>query len=452
VGTLYVDTGGASTNSGSTDQNSANLSGTAATVSASVVTLDGSPNLSTLVTSGATQSAIYLAQASNSNKKIFWITAFDNSAKTVTVDTAPTGVTSSSWAIGGRQTVVDTALSVCRAGDTCMVNNSPASVAGTVATFRANGTAAAGPVKLIGKSGVRPVLRTTTTANCVEFGTTVRGWIENFEIQQAGATGSGINIGSVSNAFHTIANVNITDAGSGGGITTGDSTTYMVVQDTHVSGSAGAGYKGGNTLPALFYGCKFYNNAHGIQGRTNTISMLAKCIISGNSGRGIVKDSASSSFLLMVIDCTIWKNLDGGIEDANNTNNQIFIRNSIIADNGTAAGEYNIEWVNQSAQLCSPGRSMGNCIAQSGGSAGNTSLYTLDTTDITSAPSLTDPDNATESSQNFAPASGSPCRAASVPGLFLGSGTTSYQDIGAVQHRDAGGMLVHPGMSGGMRG
>lgn len=30
--------------------------------------------------------------------------------------------------------------------------------------------------------------------------------------------------------------------------------------------------------------------------------------------------------------------------------------------------------------------------------------------------------------------------------------TTSYADIGAAQHQDAGGMLVHPGMSGGMRG
>ena len=45
MGTLYIDTGGSATNSGSSDQNAADLSGSAATVAASVVTLDGSPDL-----------------------------------------------------------------------------------------------------------------------------------------------------------------------------------------------------------------------------------------------------------------------------------------------------------------------------------------------------------------------------------------------------------------------
>jgi len=75
MGTIYVDTGGAATNSGSTDQNTANLSGTGdATVSGSVVQLTAGTDLSGVVTTaGATQSSIYLAQATNTNQKIFWI-------------------------------------------------------------------------------------------------------------------------------------------------------------------------------------------------------------------------------------------------------------------------------------------------------------------------------------------------------------------------------------------
>jgi hypothetical protein len=48
---------------------------------------------------------------------------------------------------------------------------------------------------------------------------------------------------------------------------------------------------------------------------------------------------------------------------------------------------------------------------------------------------------------------GALCRAAGAIGAFPGiSTTTTYQDIGAVQHKDPGGMLVHPGTAGGARG
>lgn len=49
---------------------------------------------------------------------------------------------------------------------------------------------------------------------------------------------------------------------------------------------------------------------------------------------------------------------------------------------------------------------------------------------------------------------GAACRAAGYPGTLPG-GLIGYLDMGALQHEDAGGgggMLVHPGMSGGMRG
>jgi hypothetical protein len=153
MGTLYIDTGGSATNSGSSDQNAAELSGSAATVAGSVVSLDGSPDLSGLSTSGANQAAIHINDATNSNRKIFWISAVDNTAKTVTVDVAPTGIVSSAWAIGGRHVLTPAAIEgALRAGDTAIFNNSPATRTGTFWTFRAAGTTAAGWAKLKGKA------------------------------------------------------------------------------------------------------------------------------------------------------------------------------------------------------------------------------------------------------------------------------------------------------------
>lgn len=110
AGTLYVDPGGSATNSGSTDQNAANLTGTAATAVGTTGHARWLAHLSGLVTSGANQSVIHLNQATNANQKIFWITAFDNGAKTVTVDVVPTGITSSAWAIGGRHVLTNASI------------------------------------------------------------------------------------------------------------------------------------------------------------------------------------------------------------------------------------------------------------------------------------------------------------------------------------------------------
>jgi hypothetical protein len=145
MGILYIATTGNVANSGTSDNDAADLTGAAATVSGSTVTLDGSPDLSAVSTSGPSQAAIYLADANNSNQKVFWITAADDGANTVTVVGSPTGVVSSAWRIGGR--MVHTPANIegaLRAGDIVQFNDSPASSASTLLTCRAAGTAACG--------------------------------------------------------------------------------------------------------------------------------------------------------------------------------------------------------------------------------------------------------------------------------------------------------------------
>lgn len=76
------------------------LTGSNASFSGSVITLDGSPDLSAVATDGT--HAIYLL--TSTGRKFFDITAKDNVAKTVTVGNAPAGTsTGRTWAIGGKR-------------------------------------------------------------------------------------------------------------------------------------------------------------------------------------------------------------------------------------------------------------------------------------------------------------------------------------------------------------
>jgi hypothetical protein len=58
--------------------------------------------------------------------------------------------------------------------------------------------------------------------------------------------------------------------------------------------------------------------------------------------------------------------------------------------------------------------------------------------------------NVTAGSENFAPGIGSPLIGNGMPGSGIGG--TSYTDIGAIQIRTAGGLILPPGLTGGMRG
>ena len=426
MGTLYVDTGGAATNSGSND-GAVLLSGAAATVVGSDVTLDGSPDLSGLITSGATQSAIYLNDASNANKKIFWITGVNDGTDTVTVDTAPTGVVSSAWTIGGRQTVVDTALSVCRAGDICIVNNSPAAVAGTVATFRLVGDSTSGFVKLIGKTGVRPVLNTTNTSPCVSSAVSY-SWIENLEIDQDGATGTGITATGVG---VVIKNVKISDAGTSGVSCTSGSIRIIGCE---ISGGAGTGIQiTGNASGFALIGNYIHDNTTDgllISG-TNPHGVITNNIFDSNSGRGIaITGSTTASTLnqFVIMGNTIYGNGDSGLE-VTDTDATINLMNNIFSQNGNAAGEYNVEWLAGTAETI--GYHDYNLFYHSGGGGGaNLSNLTATANELTSDPLLTNP-----ASGDFTIPSTSPAKAAGFPGAFLG-GSTGYRDLGAVERQE----------------
>ena len=445
MATLYVSTGGANTNSGCTDVAAGHasiISGSAATNVGTVVTLDGSPDLSGLITSGATQSSINLSGATNANKKIFWISAFDDTANTVTVDTAPTG-TLGAWKIGGQWTVpastgmstIDAATTF-RAGDTIIFNDSPVSASQDFFTARADGTGTAGPITIKGKTGVRPVITVTSVDQCFEPGNFDLWRFENLEFAQTGASGTVIMGGDTATA-HTYYNIKISD---GGGAGINIQTSHSRVLMSEISGVGGDGILLNNNASfGLFYGNYIHDvGGDGIDGSANGMHpTLINNIIDSATGRGIYLGGSytSATNFITINGNTVYGCGDSGLEIAD-TDAMMTLTNNIFSQNGNAAGEYNVEWTAGTAQIIS--LHGWNVFYHSGGGGGANLLNLTVNAQVTSSEFTTDTEFTNAAGGDFSISSTSPAKAAGFPGTFLG-GSTGYLDIGAVQRQESSG-------------
>lgn len=423
MATLYVDTGGATTNSGSTDSNSASLSGSAATNADEVISLDGSPDLSGIITSGSTQSSIYLAQATNANKKIFWITAFDNVLKTVTIDVVPSGIVSSGWAIGGRFYLGGTGSPAnasiegsVRPGDTVIFNNSPSAQAASIWIFRLSGTEAAGRAIIQGKTGVRPVFNTTNTSACITFAAAITNYrIENIEVNQDGASGSGIGCGT----GVSLMNIKVSDTG-GVGALLGANCKIIA---SEISGTGSDGIQNGSGSASVFGNYVHDVSQSGIEVPTNTDIAILFNIFDTCAARGIYisYSLAVASQLATIANNTIYGCGDSGLEVVDASVNGV-LYNNIFQDNGDAAGEYNVEWVGGTAEFFTIHGN--NCFYKS---SNNLLNITANSTEITTDPLFISP-----ASGNFTLSKQSPCKGTGFPGTLLG-GSIGYLDMGAIQ-------------------
>lgn len=431
MGTLYIDTGGAATNSGSTDQNAANLSGTGdATVAGSVVTLTAGTDLSGVVTSGATQSTIYLAQATNTNQKIFWITATAGSGgatPNVTVSVAPTGVTGSNWAIGGRHVYTGASIQAAlRAGDEVIFNNSPASFSADAIVQAASGDATSGFIRYTSKSGVRAAITVTNTTQCVDV-TSGFLYFKGFEFVQQGASGEAVrqqNAACIGNVFDDC-KVSLA-GGDGYGTTAGNGCRWFGGEIT------GCGAQGSNSNCArLYLGLYIHDNAGAglVFGSATVPCDAINCILDTNAVGGIVCNAAPSSptnlTIMNVIGCTVYGCADSGLRvDDKDTVVNVF--SSIFSQNGNQAGEYNCEFIALAAEAL--GVHYNNVFYHTGGGGGANLLnLTANSTESTSDPLFTNP-----ASGDFSLQTGSPALATGFPTQYLG-GNANYLDMGAVQ-------------------
>lgn len=434
VGTIYVDTGGATTNSGTTDTNGATLSGTGdAVATGSVVQLTIGTDLSGIAADGS--QAIYLAQATNSNRKIFWITAKDDALDQVTVDVAPTGVTASNWAIGGRLVWTPANIeSALRAGDTVQFNNTPATrTTTTFFTARNAGDSTTGRINIIGKTGVRPVLENTGSAVGLTMASVAGYYISNLEIKTAGGAGTGIqNVGST-----IIDNVKISGAGGTGIVVSGQGVHVL---SSEITGVGGAGI----TSAANYQGAFIGNYIHGVGANAIEISgnspcvVIANNVITGNTGKGILWSGAptSQATYFAVINNTVYGNGDSGLEIAD-ADAVVILYNNIFQENGNAANEYNVEWTAGNAERVALHKYNlfyhSNCQGSGTGGPSCVSGLTVNSTESSSDALFTN-----AGSSDFTLQSTSPAKATAYPGVFLG-GNTGYLDMGALQRQEPSG-------------
>lgn len=430
MGTLFVDTGGNATYSGSTDSNTPTVTGSAGSVVGSDVTLDGAPDLSGIITSGGSQSSINLASATNANLKIFWITGVIGSS-TVTTHVAP-ACSTSAWVIGGRHVLTNASIEgALRGGDTVIFNNSPAAQAATMWTFRNAGSTVSGPAKIMGKIGVRPVLNTSNTAVCVSMAQ-ASCFVENLEIDQDGSSGNAI---SVSAANQTYYNVKVVDAG---GIAIGiGSLAGQIVFGCDISGV------GGDAITTSGVANTFVSNyIHDLTGDgientgTTPNDKIINNIIDTCNGRGIAFSGSIADTQIMsanVLNNTVYNCGNNGLEVTDKDFRSLVV-NNIFHSNGSSTATFNIKWMDGSADM--GGFHAYNVIFQGGGVAGNTNSFTANAF-VANSEFTTDPLLVNPAGGDFTPGTGSNAMGTGFPGTIDGSTVVGYMDIGAIQVRQS---------------
>ena len=420
--TIYVKTTGAATNSGSSDQDAANLSGAAATVAAAVVSLDGSPDLSGVATDGS--ATIHLNDASNSNQKIFKITAVDDVLKTVTVSVAPTGVVSSAWAIGGRFIWTPASIEgALAAGWIVELGDSIASSAATILTCRAAGDTTNGAITVKGKSGVdHPSMITSGDLPVIDSNLQDNWILQNLTITQQGATNDGV----VTDAGWRLWDIRINDAGDHGvDMADGGATLFA----SEVSGVDVNAWDSANRDAVI--GCYIHDvGSRGFRNANTGASSAVLFNVFDTCGAEAISltggTPVDSDHLTTIISNTIYGSGNSGLGlDAALINVKLI--NNIFSENGNAAGEFNVESAGTVEHISLHAY---NIFFHSGGGGGaNLSGLTANSTELTSDPLLNDP-----ASGDFTLKAGSPAKHAGYPGALLG-GSTGYLDIGAVQMR-----------------
>lgn len=466
--TYFIDTGGCNTGSttqcsGTTDSATASASGASATITCSATTGPGAtPGCS--ITGSAGQlagiavdgsQALFVNCGTNANsQKTFPVVSVDNVTGLVGTTGTPTGCTAatSDWGIGGRVispggTTVMSFVAALRAGDIVQFNNTPATrTTGPYITGLTAGSSA-GVIKIIGKTGVRPVLQMTGNGSAISFGNQSDWWLENVEVKSA-CTSGGVISGTNTNA-PTIVNVLVSASGVAcpGIVDQGASTRIMFSEFTGLGGDA-ISWTGG--FGKLYYGNYIHGNTgNGITNSNsgNLAGVMINNVISGNTGRGIFYSGAPTdqSQVVSLHQNVIYNNGASGVE-VSDADAEISMLNNIFMNNGDAAGEFNVKWSAGSADTFGIHQYNvyfhSNCQGSNTGGPSCVSGLTPGSTELTSDPLFVN-----AGSGNFALQSTSPAKGVGYPGTLLNLPSTGFASIGTfqVQSTTSAGKIIGGG-------
>lgn len=225
------------------------------------------------------------------------------------------------------------------------------------------------------------------------------------------------------------------------GFTTSSNATYIACRVTGSTGTAAFYNNGGS---AFYVDCVAHaNTIHGFL--TTNVSAFVRCIAYSNSGGSTDGFKASSANMMSYVNCVAYSNGQHGFNIAAST--QAVVLENCIAESNTGTGFYVTSATTHNAVYV--------CAAYNNGTNFSTNWADLRGSITQSAGSFFTNAGSGDFSLNNTSGRGALLRGAGTPGLFPASLTTGYIDIGAAQHQDAGGaagIMVHPGMTGGMRG
>jgi hypothetical protein len=406
-----------------------------------VVTLDGSPDLSGVATDGS--HVIYLNDAAANARRFAAINAKDDGADTVTVEQAFTGsLSGKSWAIGGiRDTLAGSDSSMLYNRDGADGDAEPGWIVElgdgyteTVTSsidWQAEGTNQL-LIVLRGESGASsiPSLTSSGGSPAIEFSDFVS--CKGFEVLQATANGNGIRIRRSAMAQRMI--IKQTHATSNNGYGVEIWSRQAGVVECYIEGFENRGINTIQPYSAYAYG-SYFKGCGPLRLYTGSV---INCIFDSSNGVAILVTLQSGDYSTTVIaNNTIFNASGDGIEVSGaptNGNGNAFIANNIMSDNGGYGLEVtNSAWVEENVELL--GVITGNLFHNN--SSGNMNLGGVDTDFGENYTTGVDPFDGTPTT-DFTPNS----NAAGVgfPGAFHNLATTvSYMDAGAVQREEPAG-------------
>lgn len=438
-----------------------------------IVTLDGSPSLTNVATDGT--HCIFLNDSTAGARNFGRITAKDDGAKTVTVDTAfRTGASGLSWAIGGKRATISGTTSIklfsnnAAAGDAMpgwtVRMESGHTESGTGINARRAGNTTDGWITLEGEDGAvtRPVYTCSAGALTTIQSHPMYVRFRNFDLKKSGSSGSTAISGV---AYCEIVGMRILNNGGvkfATGIQNAVNNGGLIIRDCYIETVTGDGIYLLNCGGAIvennvINGC----GSSGVFASLNSITtgfVFRGNIVSGCVD-GIKYTNASTSATVqlptIIANNTIDSNTGDGIE-VGATSTQIGgLQNLIIENNQiTDNGGYGVNFSGTSVTdfLLSVLRASVRNNNFGTGATSNTSGDINLTLTLTGSNNIAvDPQYAGSGVYTV----GTNSKALGFPLTDIGggivAGNRSYVDIGALQRKESGGggLVLPRGMNGG---